>query len=130
MTLGLSKQLSSRRLEAASLIRAITAGSFRIVKSPQRHRALSNKGIEILDRDTAVDLVYSDVEYFGDRSGYWAVPNVKQSLRNYGEANRARVGGYRNAQKVRRTLLSGAILRVQLLRVARVQMYETRLRRR
>ena len=33
--------------------------------------------------------------------------------------NRARVGGYRNAQKVRRTLLSGAILRVQLLRVAR-----------
>ena len=47
-----------------------------------------DQGIEILDRDTAVDLVYSDAEYFGDRSGYWAVPNVKQSLRNYGEANR------------------------------------------
>ena len=32
-------------------------------------------GIEMLDREAAVDVVYGDAEYFGERTGRWSVPD-------------------------------------------------------
>jgi glycosyltransferase involved in cell wall biosynthesis len=41
--------------------------------------AYIDRGIEILGRESAIDVVYGDAEYFGEKSGRWFVPDFSLS---------------------------------------------------